>query len=157
MLRNTDIAGLLTRYKNGLLKLPYDLNAFPYPPPVCNLIESVLSPMKFAMQKASTVLAGILLSSSLSVGVRSQCPDFTTYSASPQGNPSNGTLGLPFMRPAPACRTFNSTAVEQVIDDMKARLKVPRPDSIHTSFRHFRAPSSYPNDYPLPLWTLDAE
>ncbi|KAJ3828531.1 Six-hairpin glycosidase-like protein [Lentinula raphanica] len=146
MLRNTDIAGLLTRYKNGLLKLPYDLNAFPYPPPVCNLIESVLSPMKFAIQKASTVLAGILLSSSLSVGVRSQCPDFTTYSASPQGNPSNGTLGLPLMRPAPACRTFNSTAVEQVIDDMKARLKDPDvarlfentfPNTLDTTVRYY--------------------
>ncbi|KAJ3790552.1 Six-hairpin glycosidase-like protein [Lentinula aff. detonsa] len=120
MLRITDIVGLLTRYKNRSV-LPYDLSAFLYPSAFCKLIGKILS-MKFNLQKASTVVAGLLSGSSV---VQAQCPDFTTYSASPQGNPSNGTLGLPFMRPAPACRTFNSTAVEKVIDDMKARLKDP--------------------------------
>ncbi|KAF5393651.1 hypothetical protein D9757_000199 [Collybiopsis confluens] len=79
--------------------------------------------MNFLRSKSLSVVAALLLGSS-SV-VHSQCPDFTTYSATPQGNPSNGTLGLPFMRPAPACRTFNSSAVEKVITDMKARLKDP--------------------------------
>ncbi|CDO74062.1 Glycoside Hydrolase Family 125 protein [Trametes cinnabarina] len=46
------------------------------------------------------------------LGAAAQCPDFTTYSQSPQGNPSSGPLALPYMRPAPACRTFNSTSVE---------------------------------------------
>ncbi|CAK5263065.1 unnamed protein product [Mycena citricolor] len=55
----------------------------------------------------------------------SSCPDYTTYSASAQGNPSNGVLGLPYMRPAPACRTFNSTSVERVIEDMNLLLRDP--------------------------------
>jgi hypothetical protein len=41
-----------------------------------------------------------------------ECPDYTTFSQKPQGNPSKGPLQLPFMRPSPQCRTFNSTAVE---------------------------------------------
>ena len=87
------------------------------------------------------------------------CPDYTTYSQvkstsvscspdrdltnqSPHGEPSTGPLGLPFMRPPPACRTFNSSAVEvrnfcsiwrsyysngsqKVIADMKTLLKDP--------------------------------
>ncbi|KAE9410250.1 hypothetical protein BT96DRAFT_912486 [Gymnopus androsaceus JB14] len=99
--------------------------------------------MKFTPHKYIAV-AGILLSSSSIV--QSQCPDFTEYSASPQGNPSNGTLGLPLMRPVPACRTFNSSAVEQVIDDMNARLKDPDvarlfentfPNTLDTTVKYF--------------------
>lgn len=63
----------------------------------------------------------------------------------PHGVISSGPLSLPYMRPAPECRTFNSSAVEvsrsgrtidrpthfngshkqRVIDDMKSRLKDP--------------------------------
>ena len=65
------------------------------------------------------------------------CPDFTLFAMvsfttcfstsmcndlisvrnyqSPQGSPSSGPLGLPLMRPAPQCRTFNSSAVEVYI------------------------------------------
>ncbi|OJA20895.1 hypothetical protein AZE42_00869 [Rhizopogon vesiculosus] len=56
---------------------------------------------------------------------QANCPDYTTYAQSPQGNPSVGPLGLPYMRPDPACRTFNSTSVEKVISDMTSRLKDP--------------------------------
>jgi hypothetical protein len=55
--------------------------------------------------------------------VGAQCPDYTSYSQSPHAPLSGGPLALPYMRPAPACRTFNSTAVEKVITDMKALLK----------------------------------
>ncbi|KAI0771853.1 Six-hairpin glycosidase-like protein [Trametes elegans] len=77
-----------------------------------------------------------------------QCPDYTTFSQSPQGNPSAGPLALPFMRPDPACRTFSSTAVEKVIDDMKARLKDPDlarlfenafPNTLDTTVKYFNA------------------
>lgn len=59
---------------------------------------------------------------------QADCPDYTTYAQvngsmiagfisyslaqSPQGSPSSGPLGLPYMRPDPACRTFNSISVE---------------------------------------------
>ncbi|KAJ3909236.1 Six-hairpin glycosidase-like protein [Lentinula edodes] len=116
-----DLIGLLTRYKNRSM-LPYDFNVFPHLSPTFFKIAGRISRMRFP-QTASAIVTGILLGGP-SVA-QSQCPDFTTYSASPQGNPSNGTLGLPFMRPAPACRTFNSSAVETVINDMKSRLKDP--------------------------------
>ena len=70
-----------------------------------------------------------LLSLATAALVGAQCPDYTSYAqvrvsllqrASPltirvkkaQGNPSAGPLALPYMRPDPACRTFNSSAVE---------------------------------------------
>ncbi|KAL0581969.1 hypothetical protein V5O48_000027 [Marasmius crinis-equi] len=67
----------------------------------------------------------ITITTSLALGASIQCPNYNEFAQAPQGNPSNGTLALPFMRPAPACRTFNSTAVEKVIEDMKTRLKDP--------------------------------
>ncbi|KAH7903691.1 Six-hairpin glycosidase-like protein [Hygrophoropsis aurantiaca] len=78
--------------------------------------------MKLAFGKlavyAVTLVAGATVANA-------DCPDYTTYSSSPQGNPSTGPLGLPYMRPDPGCRTFNSTIVEKVITDMKSRLKDP--------------------------------
>ncbi|KAJ5098091.1 Six-hairpin glycosidase [Penicillium argentinense] len=50
------------------------------------------------------------------------CPDYTSYAAKPHGPYSEGPLKLPFQRPAEACRTFSSSAVEKVIDDMTSRL-----------------------------------
>ncbi|KAA1466122.1 hypothetical protein DENSPDRAFT_830869 [Dentipellis sp. KUC8613] len=83
--------------------------------------------------------------SAASVAAQS-CPDYTTFSSSPQGNASAGPIGLPFMRPAPACRTFSSPAVERVIDDMKARMKDPDlarlfentfPNTLDTTIKYF--------------------
>ncbi|KAF9221854.1 hypothetical protein BS17DRAFT_796694 [Gyrodon lividus] len=68
---------------------------------------------------------GIAVAVSVTVGAQADCPDYTTYAQAPQGDPSSGPLGLPYMRPELACRTFNSTSVEKVISDMKARLKDP--------------------------------
>ncbi|KZW03916.1 hypothetical protein EXIGLDRAFT_715946 [Exidia glandulosa HHB12029] len=74
------------------------------------------------------------------------CPDYSSFSMSPQGNASLGPLGLPFMRPAEECRTFKSPAVEQVIADMKAKLKNPDlarlfentfPNTLDTTVKYF--------------------
>ncbi|KAF8639878.1 hypothetical protein AX17_001132 [Amanita inopinata Kibby_2008] len=75
-----------------------------------------------------------------------QCPDYSKYSQEPHAPPSTGLLGLPYMRPAPACRTFNSTAVEKVIDDMKSLIKDPDiarlfentfPNTLDTTVKYF--------------------
>ncbi|KAI5120497.1 hypothetical protein M0805_000082 [Coniferiporia weirii] len=85
---------------------------------------------------------------STSTGANAQCPDYTTFSQSPQGNNSAGPLALPYMRPSPECRTFNSSSVEKVIVDMKARLKDPDiarlfentfPNTLDTTVKYFNA------------------
>ncbi|THH09063.1 hypothetical protein EW145_g2291 [Phellinidium pouzarii] len=95
----------------------------------------------------AAALASINWGSS-SAGVNAQCSDYTTFSQTPQGNNSAGPLALPFMRPSPACRTFNNSAVEQVIEDMKARLKDPDiarlfentfPNTLDTTVKYFNA------------------
>jgi uncharacterized protein len=55
----------------------------------------------------------------------SSCPDYTTYSASPHGPYTNGTYGLPYQRPVPACRTLNSNVVEQTIQTFGTIIKDP--------------------------------
>ncbi|EJD53887.1 hypothetical protein AURDEDRAFT_110595 [Auricularia subglabra TFB-10046 SS5] len=78
--------------------------------------------------------------------VQAACPDYTSYSQSPQGNPSLGPLKLPYMRPSEECRTFKSPAVEKVISDLKSRLKDPDlarlfentfPNTLHTTVKYF--------------------
>ncbi|KAJ6452377.1 Six-hairpin glycosidase-like protein [Mycena vitilis] len=56
---------------------------------------------------------------------RETCEDFASYSTRAEGIPSKGPLGLPLMRPAAGCRTFNSSAVEKVIVNMTSRMKDP--------------------------------
>lgn len=77
-----------------------------------------------AKMKLGLGVAGITISL-VAATVQADCPDYTTYAQSPQGNPSSGPLRLPYMRPDPPCRTFNSTSVEKVILDMRSRLKDP--------------------------------
>jgi uncharacterized protein len=99
-----------------------------------------------ARMKVSALIKFITLGSLLGASnVQAECPDYTSYSQQPQGNPSAGPLKLPYMRPSPECRTFNSTAVEvrslaccvfrswanlctglqKVITDMKSRIRDP--------------------------------
>ncbi|EIM88208.1 uncharacterized protein STEHIDRAFT_95225 [Stereum hirsutum FP-91666 SS1] len=70
------------------------------------------------------LLVGVIGTVSVAV-VRADCPDYSDYSLTAQGNPSSGPLALPYMRLNETCRTFNSSAVEQVISDMRSRLKDP--------------------------------
>ena len=78
--------------------------------------------------------------------IPSSCPDYTEYSKQPHAPFSDGPLSLPHMRPAPECRTFNSSAVEKTIRDMKARLKDPDlaqlfenafPSTLDTTVKYF--------------------
>lgn len=54
----------------------------------------------------------------LSSHIAAQCPDYSDYSTERHLPYSNGTYQLSYMRPAPACRTFNSSDVEAVIVEM---------------------------------------
>ncbi|KAL6306634.1 Six-hairpin glycosidase-like protein [Sparassis latifolia] len=94
---------------------------------------------------AYSVGTAVLLGSAVSYA---QCPDYTTYAETPQGNLSIGPLALPYMRPVPACRTFNSSAVEDVISNMTARLRDPDlarlfensfPNTLDTTVKYFNA------------------
>ncbi|KAL4761060.1 glycoside hydrolase family 125 protein [Aspergillus foveolatus] len=54
--------------------------------------------------------------------LRRACPDYLSYSTTPHPPYSGGPLNLPYQRPAIECRTFNSSAVEQVIEDVTSRM-----------------------------------
>lgn len=57
--------------------------------------------------------------------VQAQCPDYSQYSTSQHPPLSSGKYALSWMRPDPACRTFNSSIVEKTIDDMKSVITDP--------------------------------
>ena len=53
------------------------------------------------------------------------CPDYATYSQQRHVPFSTGRYSLSYMRPDPACRTFNSSDVEDTIVAMKSVIKDP--------------------------------
>ncbi|TVY36000.1 Meiotically up-regulated protein 157 protein [Lachnellula occidentalis] len=69
----------------------------------------------------SLVAAALVISPS----ARAQCPDYLDYSQQKHQPYSSGKYQLSYMRPDPACRTFNSSIVEDTITDMKSVIKDP--------------------------------
>ncbi|KAI0019150.1 glycoside hydrolase family 125 protein [Xylariomycetidae sp. FL0641] len=67
----------------------------------------------------------LLLLASIGSSLAQQCPDYTAYSSSVHEPLSSGMYNLSYMRPEPACRTFNLSEVEQTITDMKGLVKDP--------------------------------
>ncbi|KAB2576606.1 putative duf1237 domain-containing protein [Lasiodiplodia theobromae] len=57
--------------------------------------------------------------------VGQECPDYLDYATQRHEPFTNGTYQLPFQRPSPACRTFNSSGVEQVVDRMEGVIADP--------------------------------
>ncbi|TQS34576.1 hypothetical protein Golomagni_05033 [Golovinomyces magnicellulatus] len=57
--------------------------------------------------------------------VKTQCQDYSSYSKSVHIPFSTGRYRLPYMRPKPECRTFNSSEVEKTIVEMKDIIKDP--------------------------------
>ncbi|KAL2200638.1 Six-hairpin glycosidase-like protein [Corynascus similis CBS 632.67] len=53
------------------------------------------------------------------------CPNYANYATFPHPPLSNGPLELPYQRPDPHCRTFQSDAIEKVINDITSRMKNP--------------------------------
>nr|XP_036588610.1 duf1237 domain protein [Colletotrichum truncatum]KAF6799983.1 duf1237 domain protein [Colletotrichum truncatum] len=76
-------------------------------------------------------LAGLLVSQAsaaqqpLTGEERGACPNYAQYSTYPHKPLSEGPLGLPYQRPDPRCRTFQSEAIEKVIKDVTSRMKDP--------------------------------
>lgn len=67
-----------------------------------------------------------LLQAALLAGIASaQCPDYSSYSTKRHAPFSNGIYQLSYMRPDPACRTFNSSDVEDVLAQMRGVIKDP--------------------------------
>ncbi|CAE6462197.1 unnamed protein product [Rhizoctonia solani] len=108
-------------------------------------ISSRLQDESSSSSDMQLVLA-LVSAATLVLPVAAQCEDYTSYSKKPQGTPSTGILGLPFMRPPPECRTFNSSSVEAVIDQTKKRLKDPDvarlfentfPNTLDTTVKYF--------------------
>lgn len=67
-----------------------------------------------------------LLQAALLAGITSaQCPDYSSYSTERHPPFSNGTYQLSYMRPKPACRTFNSSNVEDVLVQMQGVVTDP--------------------------------
>ncbi|CAX40772.1 conserved hypothetical protein [Candida dubliniensis CD36] len=54
-----------------------------------------------------------------------KCPDYVVYSQKRHPPFSIGRFKYPYMRPAPKCRTFVSSAVESVIEDLKSKINDP--------------------------------
>lgn len=65
------------------------------------------------------------------------CPDYADYSSQHHTPYTNGTYQLSYMRPVPACRTFNSSDVENSIAQMQSVITDP------DLYRLFE--NSYPN------------
>lgn len=57
--------------------------------------------------------------------IRAACPDYSQYSQTYHAPFSSGRYNLSSMRPAPECRTFNSSLVEKTITQMKSVIKDP--------------------------------
>ncbi|KAF3761011.1 hypothetical protein M406DRAFT_267454 [Cryphonectria parasitica EP155] len=61
----------------------------------------------------------------LSGAALAQCLDYTDYSEERHPPYTNGTFQLSYMRPDPACRTFNSSDVEAIIVEMQSVITDP--------------------------------
>ena len=57
--------------------------------------------------------------------IRADCPDYSQYSQTYHAPFSSGRYNLSSMRPAPGCRTFNSSLVEKTITQMQSVIKDP--------------------------------
>ncbi|KAI1856176.1 uncharacterized protein JN550_013903 [Neoarthrinium moseri] len=57
--------------------------------------------------------------------VSAQCPDYADYSTQKHEPFSEGKYSLSYQRPSPSCRTFNSSDVEQTIQEMRDIIKDP--------------------------------
>lgn len=83
------------------------------------------------------VNSAMLRASALAGVASAACPDYLTYSTQKHQPYSKGTYQLSYMRPAPECRTFNSSAVNNLVNQMQDTIADP------DLYRMFQ--NAYPN------------
>lgn len=62
---------------------------------------------------------------SLGSGRRELCPDYKTWAPRPHPPYTSGKYALPFQRPPPECRLFQSQAVDDLIAEMVGKIVDP--------------------------------
>ncbi|KAK8065957.1 hypothetical protein PG997_012704 [Apiospora hydei] len=67
----------------------------------------------------------LALFAGLLCGALAQCPAYVDYSTQTHSPASSGKYALSYMRPAPGCRTYNLSEVEQTIEDMRSTVADP--------------------------------
>lgn len=77
-------------------------------------------PRRTAKQATAALVFGIFAAVSMA-----GCPDYATYSRQVHAPLSNGSYHLSYMRPDPACRTFNSSVVEKTLASMADSIADP--------------------------------
>jgi hypothetical protein len=81
---------------------------------------------KMFLNKIQGVLVGTLsLTTTSIVATGANCPDYSQYSKEYHAPFSAGRYNLSYMRPEPACRTFESSLVEDTIVHMKSVITDP--------------------------------
>jgi len=70
------------------------------------------------------IILSLLAASAIAL-VSADCPDYSQYSTQQHPPLSSGKYALSYMRPDPACRTFNSSIVEDTITSMQSIIKDP--------------------------------
>lgn len=77
------------------------------------------------LSSAATAAAIVTVALLPGLTVAQSCPDYSDYSTERHPPYSNGTYQLSYMRPDPACRTFNSSDVEDIIVKMQSVISDP--------------------------------
>lgn len=74
---------------------------------------------------ATTAAAAAAAMALFCLGVGASCPNYADYSQNRHEPLSDGAFRLAYMRPEPACRTFNSTLVEDAVTRVKQQIWDP--------------------------------
>lgn len=83
-----------------------------------------------------------------------KCQNYLEYSTKRHSPYSLGRFKYPYMRPPPKCRTFTSTALEKVIEDLKSKIRDPDlarllentlPNTLDTTILWHRSPKKEAN------------
>jgi len=107
--------------EQGILRARKTRQATSFPRPT--LVVMILLPAAVLLYIVS--FANGSSGSGLSRSRRENCPDYRSYAARPHPPYTSGQHGLPFQRPVPECRLFQSQAVDDLIQEMVGKIADP--------------------------------